>query len=58
MGGAIGYPAPGGGGMGECSPEREEWGNPGLEQEGSSLELGGNPELEEKEVPLGGYSKV
>ena len=30
-------------GMGEGSPEREEWGNPGLEQEGSSLELGGNP---------------
>ena len=27
---------------GEGSPEREEWGNPGLEQEGSSsLELGG-----------------
>ena len=36
-------------GMGEGSPEREEWGNP---------DLGGNLELEEKEVPLGGCSKV
>ena len=42
----------------EGSHEREEWGNPGLEQEGSSLELGGSLEFEEKEVPLGGCSRV